>query len=223
MRGSPGLARSMLIEPMDIERVRSLIGPSHFMATGWCQSSQRFFCANCATETQEVVGWNASLDRLEYDGGHPGQGQRADHVLRAASQEPHLVRYPLPDVQWRPQREFSDAEVQANWNNNAEKWNAAYDDGDRNRRYQSDEPMIRLLGEVEGSRVLFFRVLKPGGAYLRRIHRVSKIALRGAPTCTFTEDRTWANGAARSCPQLPPSFAGLLGGVSTNGLRDRRL
>ena len=58
-------------------------------------------------------------------------------------------------TQWRTDQEFSDADVQANWNTNAERWNSGYDDdGDRNRRYQSDEPMLEMLGNVRSQRVL---------------------------------------------------------------------
>ena len=91
----------------------------------------------------------------------------------AVSQEPYLERY--PERQWhsRQDGEFTDADIRASWNAGADIWNAGYDDdGDRNRKYQSDEPMLELLGDVDGQRVLD---LGSGNGYLCR-----KLARAGA-------------------------------------------
>jgi ubiquinone/menaquinone biosynthesis C-methylase UbiE len=166
--------------------------PSHFMATGFCHETGRFFCAECATGRQEVVAsfwawsyyfgyrspwtgsWVPALDRLEFEGNHPIQRADANGLMQASiSKEEYLIRYPPPSGQWRPNQDFTDADVQASWNRNAERWSAAYDDdGDRNRRYQSDEPMLELLGEIRGQQVLD---VGSGNGYLCR-----KLARAGA-------------------------------------------
>ncbi len=147
---------------------------NHFMQTAYCQETRKLFCNECALETQEVSNsfwawkyhfnyrspwsndWASSLDRTEFEGTHPLQhdGTRSE-TQAAISQEQYLVRYPEVQRFWRPQREITDADVQSNWNTNAVKWNSLYDDdGDRNRRYQSDEPMLALLGDVNSKQVL---------------------------------------------------------------------
>ncbi|MBI4305102.1 MAG: class I SAM-dependent methyltransferase [Chloroflexi bacterium] len=148
--------------------------PAHFMATAYCPDSGRLFCSLCSREVREVTGefwawryyfmyespWTGKpcpgLDRLEVEGRHPAQApETVDLVQAEDSQDTDLVRYPVESVNWRPTDEFSDDDVRANWNRNAEIWNAGYDDdGDRNRRYQSDEPMLELLGPVRGLDVL---------------------------------------------------------------------
>jgi 2-polyprenyl-3-methyl-5-hydroxy-6-metoxy-1,4-benzoquinol methylase len=166
--------------------------PAHFMAVSFCPEAKEFFCANCASARSEVESafwawkyyfryrspwsglWVAALDRLEYEARHPLQD--ADSLAKAEaaiSSEENLVRYPQTTGQWRPGRDFTDAEIQANWNLNADRWDAGYDeDGDSNRRYQSDEPMLELLGDVKGHRVLDVGC---GNGYLCR-----KLARQGA-------------------------------------------
>jgi ubiquinone/menaquinone biosynthesis C-methylase UbiE len=76
-------------------------------------------------------------------------------------------------MQWRSPQVYTDDDVRANWNTNATRWDATYDaDGDKNRRYQSDEPMLTLLGEVQGQRILD---VGSGNGYLCR-----KLAQAGA-------------------------------------------
>jgi SAM-dependent methyltransferase len=148
--------------------------PAHFMAVSFCPEAQEFFCATCASAESQVDGafwawkyyfryqspwsgqWVAALDRLEYEGRHPLQVAELQAKAQAAvSGEEYLIRYPPRLGQWRPEQDFTDAEIQANWNQNADRWDAGYDqDGDRNRRYHSDEPMLALLGNVKGQRVL---------------------------------------------------------------------
>ena len=142
------------------------------------------FCAKCATARREVAGafwawkyhwdyqspesglWHPALDRAEFDG-------RPLPPASAVSAEAWLTRYPERPGQWRTDQAFSDADVRANWNANAQRWDAGYDaDGDRNRRYQSDEPMLALLGDVRGLRVLD---VGSGNGYLCR-----KLARAGA-------------------------------------------
>lgn len=166
--------------------------PSHFMSLAFCDRTQRFFCARCAQGAREVAApfwawtyhfeyrspwtgeWRPALDRLERDGAHPLLDSRFEKVARdAVSRETHLVRYPRTKSQWRPGGEFSDEDVRANWNRNAERWTATYDDdGDANRRYQSDPPMLAMLGDVRGLNVLD---VGSGNGYLCR-----KLARAGA-------------------------------------------
>lgn len=162
------------------------------MQTAYCQEARKFFCNKCALETEEVSNsfwswnyyfnyrspwsnaWASSLDRTEFEGTHPLQhdGTRSD-AQAAISQEQYLVRYPEVERFWRPQRDFTDADVQSNWNTNAVKWDSFYDDdGDRNRRYQSDEPMLALIGDVNSRQVLD---VGSGNGYLCR-----KLAKAGA-------------------------------------------
>jgi len=166
--------------------------PAPFMATAYCSDVSQFFCARCATGQEEIPSpfwgwdyyftyrspwsgqWCSALDRLEFEGRHPLQQPEAVARCHAAiSQEASLVRYPTRPVLWRVQQGFTDDDVRANWNVNATRWDATYDaDGDKNRRYQSDEPMLALLGEVRGQRILD---VGSGNGYLCR-----KLAKAGA-------------------------------------------
>ena len=181
--------------------------PDHFMRTAYCPTEGSFFCANCALAAEQVPGpfwgrkyhfsyrspWSGelvpALDRSEFDGTHPLDHSDTERDARAAiSTEVHLVRYPEDPAQWRPQQEFTDADVQANWNTNADRWDARYDDdGDANRRYQSDEPMLELLGAVQSLKILdvgsgngyLCRKLAKGGAIMTGVElsdRFVKIA-----------------------------------------------
>ncbi|MDP6513364.1 MAG: class I SAM-dependent methyltransferase [SAR202 cluster bacterium] len=144
------------------------------MSTAFCPSGRNFFCSQCASDVQQEPGefwawqyhfnlrspwsgqWVATLDRAEFDGEHPISidGERAATRL-AISKEEYIVRYPEKRTLWRPEHEVDDDDVRASWNTNAERWDSLYDDdGDRNRRYQSDEPMLALLGEVGALNVL---------------------------------------------------------------------
>lgn len=164
----------------------------HFMRLAFCVQVRKFFCSACATQTEEVPSpfwawkyyfnyrspwsdqWVPALDRMEFDGTHPLLlCEMRSKAQAAISGEQYLARYPYKGVQWRPQREFTDADVQSNWNANADLWHDLYDDdGDENRRYQSDEPMLSLLGDVDSKRVLD---VGSGNGYLAR-----KLANAGA-------------------------------------------
>ena len=168
--------------------------PAHFMATGYDTDAEKLFCSKCATAREEVADgfwgwkyffayrspwsdlWSPALDRLEYEGAHPLQTVDArESAERGISKETHLTRYPMSSDRWhaRPEREFTDIDAQANWNRNADRWHTLYDeDGDPNRRYQSDEPMLEFLGEVTGNRILD---VGSGNGYLCR-----KLARSGA-------------------------------------------
>ena len=166
--------------------------PSHFMALAYCPDKKAFFCADCAQGYEEIEDsfwawnyyfsyrspwsgqWQPALDRLEYEGRHPLQKiGRANKALQALDRDGRLLRYPPRPISWRLKQEMTDAEAQANWNQNAQRWDAGYDeDGDPNRRYMSDEPMLAMLGAVQGLRVLD---VGSGNGYLCR-----KLAQKGA-------------------------------------------
>jgi len=158
------------------------------MATAYCPQERKVFCVGCATGRREVAApfwaweysyeyqspwsgvWQPTLDRLEFEGRHPG-------LAEAVSPEPWQARFPEQPGQWRASGAFTDADVQANWNANARRWDAGYDaDGDRNRRYQSDEPMLALLGEVKGLNVLD---VGSGNGYLCRKLARAEAAMTG--------------------------------------------
>jgi len=166
--------------------------PAHFMALSYCPDKEAFFCARCAQGQEEIPGafwawnyyfsyrspwsgqWLPALDRLEYEGRHPlQQVERIRVAQKALDRKPYLIRYPVRAIQWPGEQEATDDEVKANWNINAQRWDAMYDeDGDRNRRYFSDEPMLVMLGDVDGKRLLD---VGSGNGYLCR-----KLARQGA-------------------------------------------
>ena len=168
--------------------------PSHFMSTAYDPEALKFFCSGCATGKEEVADpfwtwkyyfkyrspwsgqWCPALDRLEYEGAHPlrrADAKTAEHA--AISQQEYLSRYPEHTGWWRTEKQVTEADVQSAWNVNADRWDAGYDDdGDRNRRYQSDEPMLEMLGDVRGKYILD---LGSGNGYLCR-----KLAKTGAIT-----------------------------------------
>ena len=222
--------------------------PDHFMRTAFCPTEGSFFCANCALAMEQVPGpfwrwkyhfsyrspWSgelvAALDRTEFDGTHPLHESETAHQARATiSTEEHLVRYPEYPVQWRPQQEFTDADVQANWNTNAERWDAGYDDdGDANRRYQSDGPMLELLGAVHSLRILD---VGSGNGYLCRMLARAGAVMTGVELSDrFVEIATgreaeeklgiaYHNASASAMDFLPPDSPPKIVGMAFVGLQ----
>ena len=146
---------------------------AHFMASGYCSSTNKFFCSDCASDRKVVNEpflawryyflylspwtneWCPSLDRLEFEGMHPLLDNATPTVNSAISSEQHLVRYPLQQRRWHIENNLVDANVRDNWNANAVSWNASIgDEGDDNRRYLSDQVMLEMLGEVRELEVL---------------------------------------------------------------------
>jgi len=163
--------------------------PRNFMSMAWCEKGGELFCSWCASDRREVTAnfwgweyyfeyqspftgqWCAALDRLEFEGGFPFP--RGEDLANALSPELQLVRYPVREIQSRPEGNFRDEDARKNWNRNAARWDAGYDeDGDDNRRYQSDEPMLDMLGDVQGLDLLD---VGSGNGYLCR-----KLTRRGA-------------------------------------------
>ncbi len=142
------------------------------MSSGWCPEKKLFFCSGCAIASEEIEEafwcwdyhyryrspwtrqWQVSLDRLEYEGLHPLQRFAGASAPPGVSGEMSLTRYPTKETSWRCD-DVPDEGIRESWNRNADRWDAGYDDdGDRNRRFQSDEPLLKLLGEVRGNHVL---------------------------------------------------------------------
>jgi ubiquinone/menaquinone biosynthesis C-methylase UbiE len=161
----------------------------HFMAVAYCAHAGKPFCRRCAPETREVPAdfwgfayyfeyrspwsgaWCPALDRLEFEARHALTEPEALAAMLAP--ETDLPRYPPRPRQWRLDRDVTEEDSRVNWNGNAVRWAATYDeDGDSNRRYQSDEPMLAMLGDVEGRSVVD---VGSGNGYLCR-----KLARLGA-------------------------------------------
>lgn len=165
----------------------------HFMSVAWCRQEGKFFCRQCAKGQSKITGkfwgWDywfeylspfsgkpcVSLDRLEFQGMHPLQRDVAPHLQKSIDRQQWLTRYPHEEhvTQWPVDHDLTQAEIRDSWNRNAARWDARYDDdGDRNRRYSCDEPMLAMLGDVAGQRVLD---AGSGNGYLSR-----KLARAGA-------------------------------------------
>lgn len=159
------------------------------MAVAYCPHASRLFCRRCATGTKEVPAefwgyayyfayrspwsghWCPALDRLEFEARYPLTAPEAAAAVQAP--EVDLKRYPPEDRQWRAHRDVSEGDSRVNWNANAVRWAATYDDdGDVNRRYQSDEPMLAMLRDVGDCTILD---VGSGNGYLCR-----KLARLGA-------------------------------------------
>lgn len=143
----------------------------HFMAVAHCPLAGKLFCRRCAAGTMEVPAefwgysyhlahrspwsgqWCPALDRLEFEDRYPLAAPEA--LATVLAPEADLRRCPPRPTQWRAYRNVSEDDSRVTWNTNAARWDATYDaDGDRNRRYQSDEPMLEMLGDVGGRTVL---------------------------------------------------------------------
>ena len=154
------------------------------MASAYCQQRSSYFCRDCATATatieQPFAAWSYSLDyqspwsadfepaldRLEFEGRHPGQRSAdSDGLPAGLSGERFLQRKPQFSQSLVTAGLDADG-VRESWNKNARRWDlqiAAL--GDQTRRYFSDGPMLRMLGEVAQLDVLD---LGCGNGYLSR-------------------------------------------------------
>jgi ubiquinone/menaquinone biosynthesis C-methylase UbiE len=148
--------------------------PSHFHGTFFCTHSEQLLCYRCATKRTETStsfwawayhfsydcplcdGVHPALDYAEFAGHHPYQLHPGWEEERwQLWTEPSLPRRALPSPEVTSPELLTDADVGASWDAKAEAWDSGYDEeGDPNRKYQSDEVLFRLLGEVAGRRVL---------------------------------------------------------------------
>lgn len=143
--------------------------PDHYMRRFHCPASGRLLCQLSGAvrrRSETFWGWgysfrltcpdcgaeHDSIDRAEFDGRHPWQ---LGTTGRALSTETDLPRYPLARFERLDPATVDDAAVDASWSGNADFWDANYDErGDLNRRYGSDPVLLRMIGQVEGMRIL---------------------------------------------------------------------
>ncbi len=165
---------------------------SHFHGTFFCPEARQLLCSCCAADRDEVPtdfwawtyyfafrcplcnGLHPALDRAEFLNQHPYQlYPEWEAERRHLWPERSLPRQVLSPPSVASLDELTDLDVGASWDAKAEVWDSRYDEeGDRNRKYQSDEVLFGLLGEVDGRRVLD---AGSGQGYLCRI-----LARRGA-------------------------------------------
>ncbi|HEX6509202.1 MAG TPA: class I SAM-dependent methyltransferase [Chloroflexota bacterium] len=165
--------------------------PGHFASRFHCPDANRLLCREAGEvslstgrfwdfldwlvlDCPDCGGRHPALDRAEYDGIHPWQVLPDAAEQRAwLSGEAQLIRYPphrWPEID---EARVTDQEVDQTWSENADLWDAGYDErGDSNRRYSSDPVLLDLLGPVDGERVLD---AGSGTGYLSRL-----LARRGA-------------------------------------------
>lgn len=165
---------------------------NHFQGTFFCPEAGQVVCHRCAAKRTETLtgfwSWayyfayrcplcddlHPALDYAEFAGQPPyqlyGGWEAARRHLWA---EPRLPRQSLAPPSVTSPELLTDADVGASWDTKAEMWDLRYDkEGDFNRKYQSDEVLFRLLGDVQGWCVLDAGC---GQGYLCRI-----LARRGA-------------------------------------------
>jgi len=138
----------------------------HFMSAAACPTTGRLFCAACAVGVRIVAArfwcwdyyflyrspwsqeWCPSMDRWEFD-------QRCRHSSLAS-----LPRSKGRPVNTRELYQFrrdtvAEAAIRAVWDANSAAWDASIqDEGDDFRRHRTDDAFIRMIGPVEGMRVL---------------------------------------------------------------------
>jgi ubiquinone/menaquinone biosynthesis C-methylase UbiE len=165
---------------------------NHFHATFFCHNVDQLVCFRCALDTVETVtefwaweyhytyhcplcdGLHPGLDYAEFLDEHPYQQQPEAEVARQQLwPDRFLPRRAPPPPEITPTVLLTDVDVAASWDAKAELWDSYYDqEGDSNRKYQSDEVLFDLLGDVTGLRILDAGC---GQGYLCRI-----LARRGA-------------------------------------------
>jgi ubiquinone/menaquinone biosynthesis C-methylase UbiE len=165
---------------------------NHFHGTFYCPETERLLCHRCAVERTTVLadfwtweyyfayrcplcgGLHPALDYAEFRGQHPYQLDPDQEVERNGLwSKPYLQREPPAPPAVTSPNLLTDADLAASWDAKAEGLDSRYDEeGDPNRKYQSDAVLFRLLGDVSGRRVLdagcgqgyLSRALARGGA-----------------------------------------------------------
>jgi SAM-dependent methyltransferase len=182
--------------------------PGHFSDRFFCPISSRVLCPRVGVVTLQTgafwtfLDWwtlacpdcgepHPPLDRAEFERTHPWQiVPGAEQQRRWLSSELHLVRYPPARLAVVDGAGLTDADIDATWSNNADLWDAGYDErGDANRRYSTDAVLLDFLGDVRGRRILdagsgtgyLSRLLARAGGDVTAVenaHRFHEIALK---------------------------------------------
>ncbi len=207
--------------------------PGHFSDRFYCPKAKRVCCKDSGVVTlqtgafwsfldwwtlacPECGGTHPSLERAEFEQVHPWQlVPGAEQQRRWLSSETHLVRYPPVRFPVVEALQLTDADIDVTWSNNADLWNAGYDErGDSNRRYSSDELLLDFLGDVRGRRILdagsgtgyLARLLARAGAQVTAVEnarRFHEIALEYEQTTPLGID--FRHGSISSMPGLDAS------------------
>jgi SAM-dependent methyltransferase len=199
---------------------------NHFQGSFFCPNAGLVICYRCALAWDEVVtgfwaweyyytfrcpvcdGDHAAMDYAEFLGQHPYQHYPDWEAAREFLwPEPFLPRQAPPQPTVTSPALLTDADVAASWDAKAELWDGRYDrEGDPNRKYQSDEVLFRLLGEVDGKRILDAGA---GQGYLSRI-----LARRGAMVVGVENSRRFYELALAYQAQQPSEITYHRGSIS---------
>ena len=156
----------------------------HFHAIAFCGRERQLFCIDCAAEHRSSARpfwgwrysyrlrcpweskWHAALDRLEFEGRHPWQLDPA----AARARRGMSCRRDLED-RWsfrvEPVEAITEADSRASWDSAAAWWTSRYSPrGDVNREWVIDPALFRLLGDMQGRRILDAGC---GSGYLARL------------------------------------------------------
>jgi SAM-dependent methyltransferase len=188
--------------------------PSHFSDRFYCPVVNRVLCRSAGIVSLHtgafwsLLDWwtmkcpecgqqHPSFDRAEFDQVHPWQlVPAAEQERRWLSSEAHLVRYPPPQFAPVDSVQLTDADIDATWSNNADLWEAGYDErGDLNRRYSSDEVLLKFLGIIGGRRILD---AGSGTGYL------SRLLVRAGAEVTAVENAQRFHQIALAYEQVAP-------------------
>ena len=162
---------------------------THFNGITWCPTTGQFTCVRCAPHRRvERAFWDweyhwaiqcpacgehhPALDRLEFEGHHPGQ-VAVEAARRGLSPETDRhVNVPSTFVPLE-QDDLTDQDIGRMWSDMAQEWDAGYtEEGDASRRFLLNDALFRMVGDVTGQRILDAGC---GAGYLSRL-----LARRGA-------------------------------------------
>jgi len=191
--------------------------PMHFSGVTWCAATGQFTCLHCAPSHRRVDvsfwGWeyyweiacphcggaHPALDRLEFLGQHPWQvvpgaaRRRLGLSPESAFQRMYVSQFvPLDGA-------VDDAAIAAQWNAIAASWDARYsDEGDSSRVHLLNAVLWRLLGDVQGKRILDAGC---GAGYFCRL-----LAKRGAVVTGVDLSASFLELARQRAPELAITY-----------------
>jgi ubiquinone/menaquinone biosynthesis C-methylase UbiE len=200
---------------------------SHFQGSFFCPEARQILCHRCALAREEVLadfwawtyylayrcpvcnGTHPALDYAEFAGQHPYQRNPGWEDARQHLWPESFLPRPAPSAPAiTPPEQMTDADVAASWDTKAALWDSRYDqEGDLNRRIQSDPVLFRLLGKVAGRRILDAGC---GQGYLARI-----VARRGAIVVGVENSSRFYELALAYQAQEPLDIAYHRGSIST--------